>query len=152
MGSEENCHREIMRRLQSGELQLGVSKMAGVSSGSIAFSGFWTSFPFIVTAAYVGMLWVLQYPWLWWVLGSLVVFGLGVVIRRNRGMAKARQLAESNALSFMTLWGEGALSLHILASDRHSDGVYCQSPSGDYKKFIAHHFLLSSGKEGRSAQ
>ena len=45
MGSDENFHRAMMQRVQSGELQLGVSRMAGTNSGSIAYSRFWTLFP-----------------------------------------------------------------------------------------------------------
>ena len=42
MGSTENFHREIVRRLQSGELRLGVDRSFASNSKSVAFSKFWT--------------------------------------------------------------------------------------------------------------
>ena len=57
MGSLENFHQETIRRLQSGELQLGVSKMAGADRRSVAFSKLFTLFPFFAAASYCASSW-----------------------------------------------------------------------------------------------
>ena len=144
MGSDENFHRAMMQRVQSGELLLGVSRMAGANSGSIAFSRFWTLFPFVVVAGYIGVPWYLDSD-LWWgyIIFSPVAFILGVVVRRNRGMAKARRLAKSSPQAFLSLWDEGALPLRVSSSESPDQEIVCRSPEGDYKKFMARHFLLS---------
>ena len=75
-------------------------RMAGASPSSIAFSKFWTSFPLLLTAAYLGVLWHLNYPWWWFVLGTPAALLLGVVVRRNRGMARASRLARTSPMAF----------------------------------------------------
>lgn len=116
MGSLENFHHGIMKRVRSGELELGISKMAGTDSHSVAFSAFWTLFAFL----------------------TLPVFFISVPIRRNRGRVRARQLAEISPDAFQTLWEEGALSLKV------PSGEVCMSPQDDYRKFMAHHFLTDA--------
>ena len=144
MGSLENFHQAIMQRIQSGELQLGVSKMAGADPRSIAFSKFWTMFPFLAAAAYAAILWHLDYSWLWWLVTLPVAFTVGVIVRRNRGMARASRLAKADPYAFMRLWDEGALSLRISGAEYGDRRETCISPDGDYKKFMAWHFLRSN--------
>ena len=69
MGSLENFHQETIRRLQSGELQLGVSKMAGADRRSVAFSKLFTLFPYLCRRK---------------LLRHLVALGLLVVVVRHR--------------------------------------------------------------------
>ena len=140
MGSLENFHQEIVQRLQSGELQLGVSKMAGAAPSSVAYSKSWTLFPFVAAAGYCVILWHFDYSWWWLVIGAPVAFLVGVLIRRNRGMAKASRLARADPYAFDRLWTEGALSLKLTESDPLDHEGECVSPD-DYRKFIARHFL-----------
>lgn len=138
MGSIENYHAEIIRRLQSGELLLGVNKMAGAHQKSIAFSQFWTMFPFLAVGAYIGIPWYLDSPRFWWyVIFSPVALIIGIIIRKKRGMAKASKLAKSDPYAFMRLWDEGALSLKLPNTDDD-----CVSPQDDYQQFVARNFLL----------
>ena len=65
MGSLDNFHQAIMQRVQAGELELGVSRMAGAEPGSIAFSRFWTLFPFMAVAGYIGIPWYLDSDLFW---------------------------------------------------------------------------------------
>ena len=146
MGRLSNYHRVIMERLDTGELELGVSKMAGASPQSIAFSRFWTTFPLLVATAYIAVPAVSYIvvpelarsgpPWWGFVVFAPVTFVAGVWIRRNRGMAKARRLASVDPLMFDRLWDEGALSLR-LAGSAH----VCMSPSDNYRWFVARNFL-----------
>ena len=62
MGSLENFHQEIMRRLQSSELQLEVTKAMGGDPNSVAFSKFWTLFSYFAAAGSVGIVWRLDGP------------------------------------------------------------------------------------------
>ena len=114
--------------------------MAGAQPSSVAFSMFWTAVPFLATGAYIAVPWHFDSRWFWgYVIFSPVVFGLGVLIRRNRGMANARSLAMSDSLGFARLWDEGALSLK--APDRAD---VCMSPQDDYRQFISQNFLLNT--------
>ena len=73
-----------------------------------------------------------------------MAFLLGVVIRRNRGMAKASRLARTSPSAFSILWGEGALSLKVAAAPGSVETeTNCGSPEGDYRQFVAQHFLRS---------
>ena len=137
MSSTENFHNEIVRRLQSGELLLGVSKMAGANTTSIAFSQFWTLFPFLSVVAYIATPWYFGSSLFWgYVVFSPVVLIVGVIIRKKRGMAKASRLAMSDPCAFMRLWDEGALSLKL-----PGDGEGCVSPHDDYRQFVSRKFL-----------
>ncbi|MDE0002602.1 MAG: hypothetical protein OXQ29_07895 [Rhodospirillaceae bacterium] len=139
MGSLENCHQAIVDRIQSGQLLLGVSKMAGTNPKSVVFSRFWTAFPFVATAGYVAFPWITESNFPIWIYlaGSPVVFTVSVLIRKNMGMKMARRLAMNDPLAFDRLWGEGALSLEL--PDFSDD---CLSPNGDYKKFMSANFLM----------
>ena len=91
MGSLENFHQEIMRRLQSSELQLEVTKAMGGDPNSVAFSKFWTLFSYFAAAGSVGIVWRLDGPWWWFVIGPLVAFfggsviGLGIISNSAHG-------------------------------------------------------------------
>ena len=142
MGSLDNFHQAIMQRVQAGELKLGVSRMAGAEPGSIAFSRFLTLFPFMAVAGYICIPWYLDSDLFWgYVIFSPVAFGIGVVVRRNRGMAKARRLVKPSPEAFLTLWDEGALSLALPASEFDEQEAVCMSPQDDFKEFMARHFL-----------
>ena len=131
VSSLDNYHREIIDRVQTGDLQLGVSKMAGADRRSIAFSKFWTSFPFLAVVSCVGIPWHLESELFWgYVIFSPAIFVVGVLVRRNRGMAKARELAMGCPMGFMYLWDEGARSLR----DTHTDEI-CLSLRDDYCAF-----------------
>ncbi len=141
MGSLDNYHLLIMERLESGEMELGVSKMAGASPRSIAFSRFWTTFPLLVTTAYIVVpagsyiavpeLAQSGPPWWGFIVFAPVTFVVAVLIRRNRSMSKARRLASADPLMFDRLWDEGALSLRLAGSEH-----VCMSPGGDYRLFV----------------
>ena len=137
MGSAENFHNEIMRRIKSGDLLLGVSKAVGAETGSITFSRFWTLFSFYAAAGSLGILWRLDAAWWGYATGVPAVFIIGSIIGFTLGRARARRLAQKNPLAFMKLWDEGALYLCV-----PDTGVICMSPSGDYKSFMERHFLL----------
>ena len=111
--------------------------MAGADPRSIAHSRFWTLFPFLAALAFCVILWGVDYPWFWWLVSPPAAFFVGVAIRRNRGMAKARRLAMADPLAFMHLWDEGALSLTV-------QDTVCMSPNDDYQKFVAQYFLWNS--------
>ena len=146
MGSLDNYHHLIMERLDYGELELGVSKMAGANPQSIAFSKFWTTFPLLVTIVYIAVptgsyiavpeMAQSSPPWWGFVVFAPVTFVAAVWLRRNRGMAKARRLASIDPFAFDRLWDEGALSLRLAGSVH-----VCMSPRGDYRRFIWRHFL-----------
>ena len=141
MGSTENFHREIVRRLQSGELRLGVDRSFASNSKSVAFSRFWTLFAFFASAAGLGIAWRLGGPWWWYVAIPVASFLAASVMGFMRGGARVRKLATSDPYTFETLWGEGALGLELPNQE-----AYCVSPDADYRAFIAQHFLRRSGK------
>ena len=139
MGSSDNFHHAIVRRIQSGKLSLGISKMAGAQPSSVAFSRFWTAFVFLAPGTYIAVPWYFDFALFWgYVIFSPGVLILGVLIRRNRGRAKARSLAMSDSLAFAHLWDEGALSLK--SPDR---AEVCMSPQDDYRQFMSQNFLLN---------
>ena len=143
MGSLDNFHEAVVQRVRSGELMLGVSNMAGATPGSIAFSRFWTMFPFLAAAASLAVLWLLDVGsyWIYVVLG-IAAFFVGVVIRRSKGKQKAWDLAVSDAFAFDRLWSEGALSLKMAIVPPSLVGAdTCVSPDGDYRQFMAQNFL-----------
>ena len=85
VSSLDNYHREIIDRVQTGDLQLGVSKMAGADQRSIAFSKFWTSFPFLAVVSCVGIPWHLESELFWgYVIFSPAIFVVGVCIFRPK--------------------------------------------------------------------
>ena len=129
--------------------------MAGTEPGSIAFSRFWTFFPFMAVAGYIGIPWYLDSDLFWgYVIFAPVAFGIGVVVRRNRGMAKARRLARHSPEAFLRLWDEGALSLASPASEFGEQEAVCMSPQDDFKEFMARRFLRKreARKEADEAQ
>ena len=138
MGSTENFHREIVRRLQSGELRLGVDRSFASNSKSVAFSKFWTLFAFYASAAGLGTAWQLGGPWWWYVAIPVASFLAGSVMGFMRGGTRVRKLATSDPYMFDALWGEGALGLKLLT------GKTCSSLTGEnYRAFVAQHFLQS---------
>ncbi|MDE0173446.1 MAG: hypothetical protein OYH76_18720 [Defluviicoccus sp.] len=139
MSSLNNFHQAITTKVTAGDLQLGVSKMAGADPHSIASSRFWTLFPYLFTIGYAGTLWAFAYPWWWYILGVPITWFFAVFIRQKKGMQKARRLAMSDSLAFDLLWDEGALTLRIPGSEVPT----CMSPTGDYRQFMVQHFLLS---------
>ena len=101
----------------------------------------------MAAVGYIGIPWFLDSDLTWgYVIFAPVAFILGVVVRRNRGMAKASRLAKTSPDAFLTLWDEGALSLKLSASESHETESVCRSPEGDYKKFVARHFLFSDSR------
>lgn len=146
MSSLQNFHRAVAERVSAGDLQLGVSKMAGADPGSLAFSRFWTSFPYLFTAGYAGALWLLAGPWWGFVLGVPAAWFFAVYVRQKREMRKTRRLAMSCPVSFDQLWDEGALSLRL----PHGDAV-CLSPHGDYRGFMVEHFLSPGIQESQQS-
>ena len=137
MGSLENYHRAIVERCQAGTLELGISRMSGTEPQSIAFSKFWTTMPVLAVLFCIASPWLIQTAYAW---GLFIiapgVFVVGVLIRRDRGMARARRLAVTDPLAFAQLWDEGALSLRLTGSEE-----CCVSPNGDYRLFIFQNFL-----------
>ena len=116
--------------------------MAGTNPGSIAYSRFWTLSPFMAAVGYIGIPWFLDSDLTWkYVIFAPVVFILGVVVRRNRGMAKARRLARHSPEAFLRLWDEGALSLALPASEFGEQEAVCMSPQDDFREFMARRFL-----------
>lgn len=138
MGSTENFHQEIMRRIRSNELHLGVDRSFTSNPKSIAFSRFWTLFSFCAAAGTLGIMWQLDGPWWAYLAGPAAAFLAGSIIGFIRGGSRVRKLATTDSLAFDTLWSEGALSLKLPSQE-----AYCISPSGDYRAFIAHYFLRS---------
>ena len=143
MGSTENFHREIVRRLQSGELRLGVDRSFASNSKPVAFSKFWTMFSFFAFAGGLGIALGLDGPWWWYVAIPVAGFLAGSIMGFIRGGARVRKLAMSDAYMFDALWHEGALGLEL------PSGPHCVAGSGgDYRAFVAQHFLRHQIREG----
>ena len=141
MGGLENYHREITARIRAGKLRLEVIKEAGADPNSVAFSKFWTLFPFYAAAGSIGIVWRLNGPWWWYLIGAICAFFCGSAIAFILGKRRARRLAMGKPLAFDSLWTEGVLALKLPESDPLDEEGICVSPDDDYREFVARHFL-----------